>query len=107
MVLTFLMDLGSKLLIQLRMSYLLGLVLEGFIVTIKKVNTIEQLGSGAAYLHLLHVLRPGVVRPERIINDPQNHYEATTNLKLLASAFERLNLQHCFEVMPHKSRLKK
>ena len=75
--------------------------------SIKKVNTIEQLGSGAAYLHLLQVLRPGVVRPERIINDPQNHYEATTNLKLLASAFERLNLQHCFEVMPHKSRLKK
>ena len=35
MVLTFLMDLGSELLTQFRMSYLLGLVLEGFIVTIK------------------------------------------------------------------------
>lgn len=36
--------------------------------TVKKVTSIEQLGSGAAYLHALNLLRPGSVRMDRILN---------------------------------------
>jgi hypothetical protein len=55
--------------------------------TIGPVKRIEDLGNGAAYLILISLLRPGIIRAEKIIKNPMTHHEAVQNLKLLIAAF--------------------
>lgn len=75
--------------------------------TIGAVKKIEDLGNGAAYLVLLASLRPGALRNDKIIKHPANHHEALHNLKLLATAMEKLHMPFKIEVPLHQPRLKR
>ena len=53
---------------------------------------VEKLGDGAVYCRLVNHYCPGAIAAHRIIHHPNNHYEATLNLKQLQIAVGKLSL---------------
>ena len=53
----------------------------------ERVNKIEELGNGTAYLFILNHLYPGSVKVERIVKNSANNHDILYNLKYLAQCF--------------------
>jgi len=50
------------------------------------------LGNGAAFLALIARFKPGSIRQDRIIKNPNGHHDSFQNLKLLSNTLEKLHI---------------
>lgn len=55
-----------------------------------RVNSAKDLGSGYAFLQLIHAYHPKAVDLTKIYFKPKNHFEILQNYKLLLGAFGKL-----------------
>jgi hypothetical protein len=66
--------------------------------TTGKINRLEDLGNGVAFLLVLNYLKPASVRFDKINKHPISNHDSTNNLNMLAAAFIKLKFNFTVEV---------
>jgi len=57
------------------------------------IRRVEELGTGAAYCQLLHLLFPGQVPISRVKFDPKQESDCLDNFKIICSTFTKLKIE--------------
>ena len=64
-----------------------------------KVDKVERLGNGVAFLQLMNIVYPNCIKANKINFNANLDYENIANFKLLAAAFAEKSIKYCVDVV--------